>query len=123
MPRDLVATSRRCVWWFPIAPSARSADRSGQVPPDIHERCRDRWVVIGVDGQDLWLMTCMLGHDDQRRRAVTLDIELDPAQPIELDVEHETVRRADRESTIRHDDLGLARSGPGLDLLVRADQA
>ena len=83
--------------------------------------CGDRGIVLGMDGQDLGLMTRLLGHDDEGRRTVTLDVELDAAQPFDPDVEREPIPRTDRKPPIGDDDLGVTCPSAGPDALVRGD--
>jgi hypothetical protein len=59
----------------------------GEAPSDFSECLTDGGVFVGRNRQDLCLVVAMLGHDDERRGTLALDVELDPAQTFEWDVE------------------------------------
>ncbi|MEA2676816.1 MAG: hypothetical protein QOJ81_957 [Chloroflexota bacterium] len=75
---------------------------AGQAETDRGERLTDRRVLLGWNGQDLWLVIGMLGHEHESGRTLALDVELNSAQAFERDIKVRPIRPAD----YRHPSVG-----------------
>jgi hypothetical protein len=66
----------------------------------------------------------MLGHDDERRRSIALDVELDPSQAFEGDIEVGPVWMPDdRHAPIGYDEASALGDSFGLDCFIALEQS
>ena len=68
--------------------------------------------------QDLGLIARTLGDDHQGRGAKSLDVELDPPDPVDRDVERDALVLRDDHPSIGDGDLTVDGARSGVDLLV-----
>jgi hypothetical protein len=88
--------------------------------PDVRQRIGYRWELVRRNGQDLRFVEGMVRNDHQSCRAVPLDVELDPPECGDLDVEREAFLVGDRDAMIGDHDLCRRDRDVSLDALARA---
>jgi hypothetical protein len=74
--------------------------------------------VGGIDRQHLGLVLEVVRHDDHRRRTRSLDVELNPPEPLEWRVEGEARTTPYDHAPIRNRNYGIVRRGLHVKLLV-----
>jgi hypothetical protein len=70
------------------------------------------------DGENLWLVARVLGHDHQGRGAAAFDVELDAPHAIEWHVQGMTIAGQHHQAPIGHHDRGVTQLGAKLNGLV-----
>jgi hypothetical protein len=92
--------------------------RLGQLEADHDQSFGRGLVVLRRDGQDLRLVAGRLGDDDERRRAISLDVELNSPYVPEWDRERNSLRRRYDEAPISHGQDGVGGTCPRPELLA-----
>ena len=85
--------------------------------PDVRKGSGDGVVVLALYDDHLRFVARVQRDDDEGRRPIALDIELDTSDGVDANIEHEPIVGADDQSLLGHDDRVPVRGGAGADLV------
>src|ERR687890_2417000 len=89
----------------------------GEPTSDRDEQSRGGIVLLRLERQDLRLVVAHLGDHHQGRWPFALEIELDPAESLDRDVERDAAIGGDEEALVRHEETSVPGSGLHRELL------
>src|SRR5690349_21057473 len=75
--------------------------------------------LLGLDGKHLGLVGWVFRHDDERRRALAFDVELDAPDIVDVDPQGDSILTRDDQATVRDREVRVARLGCGVELFSR----
>src|SRR6202043_3338289 len=92
-----------------------------ELHPDRDEGVGDGSILLLRDRQDLRLVLGVLRDDHEGRWTITLDVELDPANPLERDIEGQAIMLDDDQAPIADGKRDVSGARSGLKGLVRGE--